>query len=648
MFTKNTVVLYKKDPAIITECGDKLTISYLVRVKNKYQLQTQKVREKDIAFLCDANGISNVQKDLETMLLYKENAENDDTQKAQIDKNLREAWELLQEESCTQYSLKDVWELTGEEFNTKNCFCVYNFLHTLPYFVETLENSKLFYTCRSLDEINALVAKQEEKAKGAQVREEFLSRLKSKKIDKNLDGKFMQEIEAFALGKTDKSKLLKEAGFAETEEAAHALLIETNFWPFWKNPYPARAGLSTQSASLHLENPPDEERVKLEHTAFAIDNIWSTDPDDAVAFDGTYLWVHIADPASTVAVDSAIDKSARNRGATLYLPEGASRMLEEEALEAYALGLKHESNALSFRLLLDETGAIKETTVLKTIVNVARLSYEEADLKQNDENLAPLFAIAERNIQRRRKAGAVFINLPEVHVNVDMQNCKNASDSAMPSIKIEPILHTKSANMVREMMLLAGEGAAKFAFKNDIPFPYISQESPDIPKELPTGLAGEYRLRRSMRSRSVGVTPQDHAGLGLGMYSQVTSPLRRYSDLAAHQQLRAFLAGQKLLDKDTLLKNISAGDSAASASIKVERKSRLHWTLCYLKMHPEWSADAVIVEIKDKIATVLIPSIGQEAQIAISKKYALNDVVRVKAKSIKIPKLTVQFCEMLD
>ena len=43
------------------------------------------------------------------------------------------------------------------------------------------------------------------------------------------------------------------------------------------------------------------------------------------------------------------------------------------------------------------------------------------------------------------------------------------------------------------MMLLAGEGAAHFAFENQIPFPYVSQESPDLPTSVPEGLAGDFK-----------------------------------------------------------------------------------------------------------------------------------------------------------
>ena len=181
-----------------------------------------------------------------------------------------------------------------------------------------------------------------------------------------------------------------------------------------------------------------------------------------------------------------------------------------------------------------------------------RLTYEKADELKDTPALAPLFAIAEKNAARREKAGAVQITMPEVHITVDADTKK---------VSIEPRTETLSAAVVREAMILAGEGAARFAFKNGIPFPYVSQEAPDIPKDIPEGLAGQFRLRKCMRRRNVSVTPSQHAGMGLGMYSQVTSPLRRYGDLIAHEQLRAFLCGRPLIDKDTMLMRMSEGDA---------------------------------------------------------------------------------------
>nr|MCR4939688.1 RNB domain-containing ribonuclease [Treponemataceae bacterium] len=470
-------------------------------------------------------------------------------------------------------------------------------------------------------------------------------------LDLPADAKYMQEIEALALGQTDKSKLMKEAGFKEAPEKAHKLLLDTGIWTIYRNPHPSRRGLSMQSATEHLPHPPeDEDRQELSCTGWAIDNAWSTDPDDAISFDGTYLWIHIADPASTVTPDSKIDVTARNRGSTLYIPEGASRMLSEESLEDYALGLCEykdgkptgkKSKALSFRLSLDEKGSIIDSAVVKTLVHVERLTYEQADEQKESRELAPFFKIAERNLARRSAAGAVFIELPEVHISLSAQDSQEE-----PSVLVTQSEKPLASGMIREMMLLAGEAAAKFAFKNGIPFPFVSQEKPDIPKDIPSGLAGQYKLRRSMRSRSVGVTPSQHAGLGLGMYSQVTSPLRRYSDLIAHIQLRAFLDGRELLDKDTMLENISAGDAASGNASKAERESNMHWTLVYLLQNPDWTGTGVAVDIKGKQAVYLIPELGLETVITPQKTPELNETIRLKAGNINIPELSVTFQEL--
>ena len=62
--------------------------------------------------------------------------------------------------------------------------------------------------------------------------------------------------------------------------------------------------------------------------AFAIDNAWTTDPDDALSLEGTNrLWVHVADVAALVLPDTPTDIEARNRVASLYLPEMTVPML---------------------------------------------------------------------------------------------------------------------------------------------------------------------------------------------------------------------------------------------------------------------------------------------------------------------------------
>lgn len=630
MFKTKSLVLYKNQPALLQEVStDKYTILYCTALPSPggkpAQFTTQKVREKDIELLFETT--SGEKTLLVQLLQVSEDAKA-------MQERIEPLYELLSEEEdsfTTPVSFADLQDYADVK-TAQDSWLLYKALKNTLFFTEQDSLSFMLQT-------KEVIARQEEKnrAKEAELenRSAFIQRLKAKKLNLPADAQLMQDVEALALGQSDKSKTMKEAGFTETPEKAHKLLLDTGVWTVTKNPYPTRWGLSTQSATQRLAPPPEEERITLEQEAYAIDNQWSTDPDDAIAFDGQYVWVHIADPASSVYPDSPIDIAARHRGATLYIPEGAVRMLAEDSLEDYALGLTPLSRALSFCIELDENGAVLSCKVLKTLVKVKRYTYEEADIQKDSPQLAPLYAIARKNEQRRLKAGAVSITLPEVHISV--------TDGI---VNISPALSWESNNVVREFMLLAGEAVAKFAFKNGIPFPFVSQEKPDLPTNILDGYAGQYQLRRCMRSRSLGVTPMQHAGLGLGMYTQVTSPLRRYSDLVAHQQLRAFIDGRPLLNKDTMLERIAAGDAAAGASVKAERKSNLHWTLVYLTQNPQWEGDAVVVELKGKQALCLIPSLAQETLLTPSRTVALNDTIKVRAGNIDIPTLSVNFISL--
>lgn len=637
MIRKNSIVLYKNQIALVNDIeGDKFIIqfcSFPLTEENiskfgskNFICQEQKVRDKDIVLLSTSE--SPAKYSFEELIKY-----NDD----QIDTKICEAWELLNSDNCSDIEFSELAELVDSDFNDRKAWFIFNSLVKSLQFKLIDDKASLKFKLNTAEEIEILKKKKNEKEHEKEERQNFLMRLKQKQLLPE-DSIFMGDVEAFALGKTDKSKTLADAGFSQDVEKAHKLLIDTGIWDYTRNPYPFRWGLSVQSAKEGLKSPPEEERLIVPGVAYAIDNKWSKDPDDAIAFDGTYLWVHIADPASTVMPESSIDKAARDRGATLYIPEGASRMLAEESLSDYALGLKRESLALSFRLLLEDNCSIKECKVFKTKVNVECITYEDADQKKDSPELKPLFEIARKNIIRRNSQGAVNINLPEVHITVDPDTKK---------VSICKITEHESADVVREMMLLAGEGAAHFAFENNIAFPYVSQEAPDIPQTLPPGLAGEFKTVKSMHRRSVGVTPAAHAGIGIGMYSQVTSPLRRYSDLIAHQQLRAFLDGRELIDKNTMLERISAGDEAAIACKKVERKSNMHWTLVYLLQNPDWTGEAVFVEQKGNLCVFMIPSLAQQTTLVPSKPLNLNDTITVKASNIDISSQNVIFSEVL-
>ncbi|MEE0886866.1 MAG: RNB domain-containing ribonuclease [Treponema sp.] len=634
MFKKDLPVLYKKNCAVIQEFdGDKIVVKFQVSpatpTGKKAQYATQKVREKDIIALSEKPCTS-----LEKLLDFSD---------AKISEQIKEAHELLLSDEATaaaEITFSELTEILRGTCSPDESWFLFNALTDSVEFElseDALKSGKIIFIPRNQEQINAINKKKYEKEHEQEIHDAFIERLKQRKLNLPEDAKFMAEVENVALCKTEKSKIMVEAGVTQSPEKAHKLLIDTGIWDITKNPYPTRYGLSMVSAKEGLGTPPQEERLELEQVAYAIDNAWSADPDDAVAWDGKYLWVHIADPACFVLPDSSIDKVARNKGTTLYLPECAVRMLAEESLADYALGLQEKSNALSFRILLNDDNSINECQIFKTKVNVKRLTYEQATEQKNSPELKPLFDIAEKNIARRKKSGATNIDLPEVHMSVDPETKK---------VSISPLVRYEADSMVCEMMLLAGEGAANFAFKNKIPFPYVSQEAPTFPEKLLPGLAGQFQLLRCMHKRSVGITPAMHSGLGIAIYSQVTSPLRRYSDLVAHQQLRAFLNGQKLIDKDSMLERISQGDAASVAARKASRLSETHWKLIYLIQNPEWQGEAICVDKKFDDPLFMIPSLAMQATIKGVQNTELNEKITVKVNSLDITTQAVEFVKV--
>jgi exoribonuclease-2 len=197
--------------------------------------------------------------------------------------------------------------------------------------------------------------------------------------------------------------------------------------------------------------------------------------------------------------------------------------------------------------------------------------------------------------------------------------------------------------MVREFMLLAGNAAAKWALRNRLPFPFVAQEVGDLPSEPLPGLAGSYQLRRCMRPRRLSSVPGPHGGLGLPEYTQVTSPLRRYTDLVAHQQIRAFLDGREPLSAEDVLAVLAAGEAAAQAAVQAERASRSHWTMVLLSGMKDSVWDATIVDRKGGRAVVLIPALGLETSVPIKGDPVLNDTIQVALAQVRIPELEASF-----
>ena len=366
--------------------------------------------------------------------------------------------------------------------------------------------------------------------------------------------------------------------------------------------------------------------------AFAIDDEGNQDPDDALSLEGERLWVHVADVAALIAPDSPADIEARARGANLYLPEGIAPMLPPRATQMLGLGLAEISPALSFGLDLNPAGEATGLEITPSWVRVERLTYEQVESRLEEEPFKRLHCLALANGERRQARGAISIDWPEVKVRVEGG-----------IVRITPLTPLKSRELVAEAMLMAGAAAARFALDRLIPFPFSTQEPPAESGPFPDGLAGAFARRRTLRRSQLKSVHGLHAGLGLEAYAQATSPLRRYLDLVVHQQLRACLCGGKILGAGELLERVGAAQAITGAVRQAERQSIRHWTLVYLREKPGSRWEGILVDKRERRATLVIPELGLEVGVSLPRDLPLNAAVQLELISVDLPRLEAHF-----
>lgn len=543
--------------------------------------------------------------------------------------DVESAWELLAGETTT---LADLAELIYDEFTPSTAWAAWELVEDGLRF-SGLPDQILVSDPETVAKIEA---SREAKVAEEQAWSAFLSRVGENQYADE-DELYLLDVVALAHEKREQSRVLRSLGREETPENAHAFLLQIGYWDERDNPYPKRFDVQTQPSRLALPDLPDEERRDLTHlAAYAIDDAGNTDPDDAVSWEDGRLWVHIADVAALVPPDSHADLEARARGANLYLPEETATMLPAKAVETLGLGLNDISPALSFGIDTNHEAEVTNVEIVPSWVKVTRYSYDEIDPRVNEPAFQPLYELAQRYEERRLTNGAVVINLPEIKIRIGDER-----------IELSQLPALRSRDLVREAMLITGEAVAHYAQENGLAIPYSTQSPPneehDYDSSDPYSMSAMFALRRAMRPSQQRGTPSPHAGLGMDVYVQATSPLRRYLDLVVHQQLRAHLRGESGMNEQAVLERVGAASAVSGSVRRAERMSVRHWSLVYLVRNPGWQGEGIIVEQRGARSTVLIPELAVETQLYGLQNLSLDSTIQLQIEHVDLPNLEARF-----
>ena len=451
------------------------------------------------------------------------------------------------------------------------------------------------------------------------------------------------------------SVLEQLAGESRAKEIAYDLLVQSGRIEAWEDRFLVIHGIPTSFPAEVIEasnvlEPSTGPRSREDWSGqltLAIDDDETVEVDDAltVSEDADHLsvGVHIADVSAFVNKGDTLDREASRRSATVYLPNTSVTMFPSRlSTDLASLVSGTPRPAFSVEARFNRDNDLVDFRVFRTTVTVTdRLSYEAADkrLLDGDATLTRLHRIASHLQHKRSEGGAQIHRRPEIKVRV------NGGDISVRRIEV----HTPARLIVSEMMILANRLAADNAAMNGVPIIFRTQEPPDSPppdiEGLPEAIQFEL-LRRSFKRSRLSLSPGAHSGLGLGAYSQMSSPIRRYADLVTQRQIVAALEGQPFpYDREELLSIITSAEARELDMRRLEQTSTMYWILTYLarkKMDEPIHALAIdgkgTVELTDylirgKVSDRIQWQTGDELNVEIESIDPVRGEIRFRACS---------------
>jgi ribonuclease R len=373
-----------------------------------------------------------------------------------------------------------------------------------------------------------------------------------------------------------------------------------------------------EAAAYGEEVPPRmlQGREDLTHLPLpTIDPEDARDHDDAVwvqrTGDGGYrAWIAIADVSSYVVPGTELDREAKTRGCSVYLPDRAIPMLPRPLSSNLCSLLPGVVRlCLCADVTLDAGANVVDTRLVRGFMKsraklhyggVARaLGFTEGPARQPEADalvhgLRVADELARKLRTKRLKRGALDFDLPEAKIVLDPQSGEPTDIQRRdkdPGTK-------KAYQLIEELMLLANEVVARYLVRETVPTVFRVHEPPDEkklerfaamaeqlgiafdvestkdPKTLslllksfadhPSAAVLNSLLLRSMKQATYDVANVGHFGLASKAYLHFTSPIRRYPDLVVHRSVHALALGSHI-DKDAQAIGL-LGDAALTAS----------------------------------------------------------------------------------
>ncbi len=341
-----------------------------------------------------------------------------------------------------------------------------------------------------------------------------------------------------------------------------------------------------------------------------IDGKSAKDFDDAIyvdkTSDGFHVLIAIADVSYYVKPHTYIDKQAYQRGNSTYLPNYVVPMLPEKLSHGICSLNPHvERLAFVADLKLNSKGELLSSEFYEAVIKTfARTTYQEIQSILDGQFVNRHFSKINQMLFNAKDLAEVLLSRRiSRSLDLDLLETQMTIDDAGYAVGVERVRRLFSHRIIEEMMLLANLSVADFLRAHKIPMLYRVHEEPgneqmDFLNHFLRHLGNKENIRqnnmnkqinqilkrfkstqyepilnimvlRAMKQACYVAKNIGHFGLGFTHYTHFTSPIRRYSDLIIHRQLKCQLG----LQPQSHSKNDPAIDSIGNHLSNCEQRS---------------------------------------------------------------------------